>query len=602
MFRKVRDAVLADTGGRQEPFVYGSLSSRGVYLARAPAPAPVPPTGPVIVPDAAQATAEKFAAERELLFWESVKDSRHPADLQAYLDRYPDGAYEVLARNRLERLEGGLAEPEPPTPSAVPAPAPTPASTRVEAERLAVEREFWASVKASEDRTELQAYLDRYPDGEYAVLARNRLERLEGAASEPSVPTPAQPTAPTPVVLTPEELETSLGLERRERRMVQQGLASLGHAPGPADGLFGARTREAIRRYQGEKGFETTGYLAAEQSQALAALGEGAARAQARAEAERREAQRRAREQEARQRQEAARRADDAAFSSVKSRATVEAYGSYLKAYPSGRHVAEARRLRSEAERQEKAPGRRFRDCAECPELVVVPAGLYRMGSPSGEEGRLYDDEETVHRVRIAQPIAVGAYEVTFAEWDACRRGGGCTHNPNDFGGGRGTLPVIEVSWEDAQGYVRWLSRKTGERYRLLSESEWEYVARAGTVTRFWWGNAVGRGRASCNGCGGRWDETRAPVGSFSPNAFGVHDVHGNVFEWVEDCWHKTYAGAPSDGRAWLEGGGGNCSGRVLRGGSWYTKPRFLRSAARLWDRAGHRNSNIGFRVARTLD
>ena len=206
-----------------------------------------------------------------------------------------------------------------------------------------------------------------------------------------------------------------------------------------------------------------------------------------------------------------------------------------------------------------------FRDCPECPEMVVVPAGEFMMGSPPSEEGR-GDDEGPVHRVTIAEPFAVGKYEVTFDEWDACVSGGGCGgHRPDSKD--RGRQPVAEVSWEDAQAYVAWLSRKTGEAYRLLSEAEWEYAARAGTTTRYHWGDDIGRNRANCydDSCGDSWDYT-APVGSFAANAFGLHDVHGNVWEWVEDCWNGNYAGAPSDGSAWESG---NCDGRVLRGGSW---------------------------------
>ena len=221
------------------------------------------------------------------------------------------------------------------------------------------------------------------------------------------------------------------------------------------------------------------------------------------------------------------------------------------------------------------------------------------MGSPAGEEGR-FGDEGPVHRVHIAASFAVGVYEVTFEEWDACRRGGGCTHNPADYGWGRGKRPVIEVSWEDAREYVAWLSRKTGERYRLPSESEWEYVARSGTETRYYWGDAVGRNQANCDGCGSRWDDERtAPVGSLSANAYGLHDVHGNVWEWVEDCWNEGYTGAPSNGSAWASG---DCSRRVLRGGSWLLNPRFLRSAIRNRYPSGYRNVSVGFRVARTLN
>ena len=133
---------------------------------------------------------------------------------------------------------------------------------------------------------------------------------------------------------------------------------------------------------------------------------------------------------------------------------------------------------------------------------------------------------------------------------------------------GRGNRPAIDVSWHEAQAYVAWLSEKTGKRCRLLSESEWEYAARAGAATRYSWGDGIGRNRANCSGCGSRWDDRQtAPVGSFAANGFGLHDMHGNVWEWVADCWNGSYAGAPSDGSARESG---NCSRRVLRGGAWY--------------------------------
>ena len=252
--------------------------------------------------------------------------------------------------------------------------------------------------------------------------------------------------------------------------------------------------------------------------------------------------------------------------------------------------------------------GERFRDCdgTWCPELVVVPAGSFMMGSPEGEVGR-GGDEGPVHEVRIREPVAVGVYEVTFVEWDACRRGGGCTRNPGDSGWGRGDRPVINVSWEDAQEYVRWLSRETGERYRLLSESEWEYVARAGTTTPFHYGSTVSTEQANYDGRytygsgrQGRYLVRTVPAGSFPANAFGLHDVHGNVREWVEDCWHGDYNGAPTEGSAWT--GGGDCSRRVLRGGSWYDLPGSVRSAFRGRNATGYRSDDVGFRVARTLN
>ena len=250
-------------------------------------------------------------------------------------------------------------------------------------------------------------------------------------------------------------------------------------------------------------------------------------------------------------------------------------------------------------------PGDVFRDCDACPEMVIVPAGTYLMGSPASEEGR-GNNEGPVHRVTMAQPFAVGKYEVTFAEWDACVAGGGCGgYRPADAGWGRGTRPVINVSWKDAQAYVRWLSEQTGQGYRLLSEAEWEYVARAGTTTAFHTGSTISTEQANYNGNhtygSGRKGEYRGrtvPVGSFPANGFGLHDVHGNVWEWTQDCWNVGYGGAPVDGWAWESG---ECVWRMLRGGSWFDSPRDLRSANRSKYTSWTRNFNDGFRLARTL-
>ena len=245
-----------------------------------------------------------------------------------------------------------------------------------------------------------------------------------------------------------------------------------------------------------------------------------------------------------------------------------------------------------------RKPGEIFRDCDRCPEMVVVPEGRFRMGDLSGAGG---SGEKPVHDVTIASPFAVGKYEVTFAEWDACVAAGGCTHRPDDvFGWGRGSRPVINVSWDDTQAYVRWLSRETGKPYRLLSEAEWEYVARAGSTTKYQWGDDVGTNKANCAKCGSQWDgKSTAPVGSFAANAFGLFDTAGNVWEWVEDCSHDSYQGAPNDGSAWA---GRNCDRPVLRGGSWVDSPWFLRSANRFRYDSGSRIIFVGFRVARTLD
>lgn len=206
---------------------------------------------------------------------------------------------------------------------------------------------------------------------------------------------------------------------------------------------------------------------------------------------------------------------------------------------------------------------------AAIPEMGVIPAGWFRMGCVSGRE--CFDDEFPVYDVTIPHIFAVSKYEVTFAQWDACVAGGGCDgYRPDDEGWGRGRRPVINVSWEDAQEYVAWLSRQSGQSYRLLSEAEWEYVARAGSSTAYSWGNDIGFNRANSTECGSQWDDRQtAPSGSFSPNAFAVHDMHGNVWEWVEDCWNDSYAGAPSDGSAGAAGSAISACCVALPGASW---------------------------------
>jgi formylglycine-generating enzyme required for sulfatase activity len=260
--------------------------------------------------------------------------------------------------------------------------------------------------------------------------------------------------------------------------------------------------------------------------------------------------------------------------------------------------------LSASAERELK-PKDGFKECEQCPEMVVVPAGAFTMSSPAGEPKR-EAFEGSQHLVTIPRPFAVGRFAVTFDEWDACVADGGCDgYRPSDQGWGRGRLPVINVSWNDAKVYVAWLSRKTGNSYRLLSEAEREYITRAGTTTPFWWGSSISTQQANYNGnfvydggLKGEYRQRTVTVDSFAPNPWGLYQVHGNVFEWVEDCWNDSYQDAPTDGSAWTEG---HCDRHVLRGGAWDSFPQFLRSADRRWDIVGRRFTIIGFRVARTL-
>ena len=513
MFRKVRDAVVAATGGSQEPFIYGSLSSKGVYLASAPAPAAI------------SATASR-----------------------------PNGSGN--------------------------------GSARLTAERLAAERLFWESVKDDANAANVRAYLDRFPTGTYAVLARNRLKQLEGG-SEPVVQPPAV-AAPSPAAVPePGAVEASLDLGLADRHSIQMGLASLGFDPGPADGLFGGKTRAALAAWQAAKGEALTGWLTGAEADVLKAAGVEARRAE-----------------------------DERKW---KARAAAEA----LRKAEAGKKARQQTAMK---------PGRVFRDCADCPEMVVVPASSFTMGAPASEEDR-NKWEGPQHRVRISQPFAVGKYEVKRGEFERFvaatghSMGNSCStfddgdrsdrdwRNPGyrqDSG-----HPAVCVSWDDARAYVSWLSRKTGHRYRLLNEAEWEYATRAGSGAARYWGNdeagqcrhangadsALLRNRSGASGrrpatCNDGYVHT-SPAGSFPSNAFGLHDMLGNVWEWVEDCEHRSYSGAPSDGSAWTAGG--NCSRRVWRGGSWWEGPWGLRSATRTWGLTGIRLDRLGFRVSRTL-
>jgi formylglycine-generating enzyme required for sulfatase activity len=243
-------------------------------------------------------------------------------------------------------------------------------------------------------------------------------------------------------------------------------------------------------------------------------------------------------------------------------------------------------------------PFANFRECAnDCPKMIVIPAGRYTMGSSVGEQGRYISSPQ--HAITIAEPLAVSEFDVTFADWDACVSVGGCPA-VGDSGMGRGTTPAVNISWNEAQQYVMWLSKMTGRSYRLLTEAEWEYAARAGSTTAYYWGDEIGKENADCNGCGTKWDYIKAsPVGSFKPNLFGLYDMAGDVWQWVQDCFHDDYIGAPADGSAWTAG---DCSIHVVRGGAWYEFPPNLRSADRGKESSSERNYGVGFRVGRSLD
>ncbi|MGE0037106.1 MAG: SUMF1/EgtB/PvdO family nonheme iron enzyme [Xanthobacteraceae bacterium] len=236
-------------------------------------------------------------------------------------------------------------------------------------------------------------------------------------------------------------------------------------------------------------------------------------------------------------------------------------------------------------------PGETFRDCDACVEMVVVPAGSFSMGSSS-------QFENPIHTVRIEKPFAIAKHEVTFEEWDRCVDEGGCKHRPDDRAWGREKRPVINVTWTDAKEFAAWMSQKTGHTYRLPSEAEWEYAARGGVNTPYWWGRDIGTKQANCRDCKVDNTQQTLPVGSFKANPFGLHDTAGNAAEWVEDCWNDDYRGAPNNGKAWETG---QCRLRVLRGGAFDSQARYLRSQSRFRYDSDVRFSANGFRIVREL-
>ena len=282
---------------------------------------------------------------------------------------------------------------------------------------------------------------------------------------------------------------------------------------------------------------------------------------------------------------------EEEAWAQTKRANSSEAYLAYMKHFPAGNYLGQARSSAARLKRAEagKELGKVVKDCAECPEMVVIPGGRFEMGSAHGSPS-----ERPVHAVAILNAYAIGRTEVTQEQWRAVTGS-----NPSHFSSCGDNCPVENVSWDDVQGFLAKLNAKTGKQYRLPTEAEWEYVARAATTTHYSWGDDVGTNHANCDGCGSQWDNrSTAPVASFPPNAFGVYDMHGNVSEWVGDCWNDNYDGAPDDGGAWVYEG---CTDHAYRGGAWGLNPRFMRAASRSWGTPGKRLDTRGLRLARNL-
>lgn len=443
------------------------------------------------------------------------------------------------------------------------------------------EAEAWQAAQSVGSAAAYQAYLDAYPKGRYAAAARIKL----------AGPRPASPSD-KPAKLPPvagDDAETAFWSEVKASGAREYFEAYLKQYP---KGKYLALARLELKKFD-----DAERARKAQEDANRAALA-----AQQRQDQEQQEQQ---------------------AWNSAKSGNSVAAYAGYLAQYPKGRFAAlaeaaqqklqresaeqarlAAEKQRAEAERQrlaaEKAANERrsvkvFKDCADCPEMVVIPAGSFNMGSPEWEEGR-DDNEGPQHRVSV-RSFALAKTEVTQGQWQAVMGS-----YPSDFKYCGDDCPVIKVSWKDAQEYVIKLSAKTGKTYRLPSEAEWEYACRGGSSQRYcgsddlnavaWWGGGYVNS-------GGNSGKTTNPVARKLANGFGLYDMSGNVQEWVEDCYHDSYSGAPVDGSAWVSG---NCSyGRVVRGGSWANRPQDARSAKRGRGLTAYRLNDLGFRPARML-
>jgi formylglycine-generating enzyme required for sulfatase activity len=360
----------------------------------------------------------------------------------------------------------------------------------------AYELAFWESIKDSTHASDYEAYLEAYPKGRFAALARSRIERLRAAESKGEETTKRTKPAPAP------ESQPKAVPPARPAKAPEGVRPAPASPPAPQQPARSTKEPEPVRA------------------------------------------------------------------------APVPP--------PAAPHPAASQSTTGE-----------ITDCAECPTLVGLRPGSFTMGNNSSDPS-----ERPAHKVTISAAFAIGKYEVTVEQWNACVAAGACPRVSPDFNR-IANAPIRDVSWDDAQVYIRWLKGVSGKSYRLPTEAEWEYAARGGTSTAYWWGEQMRGGGAICKGCGEPSNrEEPATVGSATANAYGLHDMNGNVWEWVSDCWHNSYKGAPADGSTWDEH---DCRARVIRGGSWRNGPSYMLSSTRFKYDANVRFSEYGFRVARTL-
>lgn len=481
-----------------------------------------------------------------------------------------------------------------------------------------IETAFWNSIKDGRERSEFEAYLKRYPNGHFVDLARHRLAALgrpasAAARSPQSTPRPkasAAKPAPAPApkkensgsILMIAGFGVALALVVVVAFILTQKDQGGGGAPAPAKAqaaTAGVTTAPAEGIAQATEQETPAG----EQTKLAAVEGAGSESAARNGAGEAAEADMTA-------------SATDAMNTSAPDGAAMKEAGeggdaSVSSETASGDSETGADEIAATALEEQKpaaaagpgdssgiaaasapdktkqsAPGGAFRDCPNCPLMMPIPGGDFMMGSPGDEPGR-YAYEGPQHEVTI-KPFAIGVYEVTSAEWKACVDDGACPRARTDD---TGKLPVLGVLWKDCEAYVAWLTKKTGRKYRLPSEAEWEYAARGGSTTAYWWGDKFDRSKVP--------SKAPKPVGTFAANGFGLYDVLGNAREWVADCYVNNYRSAPTDGSAVRSG---DCSKRVIRGGSWVNAPVDIRIANRSRIDAGTGASYMGVRVAAEID
>lgn len=468
--------------------------------------------------------------------WKAAEALNTASAYRAYLESYPDGRFAAGAKIKLSDPNRLAAE----KPAAKPPAEPIAQNFRPSGEDP--ESQFWAEVKGSGSREYYDAYLKQYPKGKYVALARLEIKKQDDKDKADKAREDAERKADQ---ARQEAAQKQLAEQQRQEQQRSEH-----------DSWEAAKAGDSVASY--------STYLESYPKGQFAPL----------AQAARQKAERLAVDREKKEKQEKL-AVERQAAEREKQEAEIR------------RKAAEQERLAAEKAAKEMYPGKVFRDCSDCPDMVMIPAGSFDMG---GTES----DEKPVHRVTL-KSFAMGKTEVTQAQWQAVMGS-----NPSDFKQCGGDCPVENVSWDDAQEFIRRLNAKTGKNYRLPSESEWEYACRAGSRDDYCGGNnldAVGWYGAYATPVGNS-AKTTNPVARKQANAWGLYDMSGNVWEWTQDCWNASYGGAPSDGSAWTSG---SCTQRVARGASWFTGPQYARSAYRSRYTSTNRYNSVGFRLARTL-